>query len=115
MSISGVRPAHVVLAVTIADAIVHYSTAEDVHLVHNKTAYVFGTMVGAPGRLDAWVELSPDGVNYNILGVVQNIAATGALTFPWIAHSSFMRVAVQAPVWAAGSWVVSVQFEGLST
>jgi len=115
MSISGIRPAHVVLTATIADVIVHYSTAEDVSLVQEKTAYIFGVMAGAPGRLDAWVELSPDGVNYAMLGVVQNIVATGALIFPWTAHSTFMRVGVQTPLWAAGSWVVSIQFEGLST
>ena len=101
-----------VLAVAIADAVVHYSSAVLTRVLQEKTAYVFAVIAGAPGRLDAWVEISPDEITYVRLGAVQNLVATGQLVFPWTTHSSWMRIAVQAPLWAAGSWTVTAQFEG---
>ena len=107
-------PQTLINLLVIADAAVHYSVAVDIVWVQEKTGYVFGVMAAAPGRLDAWVEVSPDGTNYTRLGAVQNIVATGSLIFPWTTHSTWMRMGVQAPLWAAGSWTVNVIFEGKS-
>lgn len=110
------RPPYSILSATIADALVHYSSVMSLQAIQEKIVYLYGTIAGAPGRLDAWIEIAPlnAAASYVRLGAVQNIVASGALIFPWTAHSTFARVAVQAPLWAAGSWVVTAQFEGKS-
>lgn len=99
---------------TIADALQHISLSLNAVYLQEKIAYVYATMVGAPGRLDAWVEVAPTDVatSYVRLGAVQSLVATGNVVLPWTAHSAFARVILQAPLLAAGAWVVVVLFEG---
>ena len=98
---------------TIADALQHYSQALPVGALQEKQANVIATMVAAPGPLNCWVEISSTGLagSWVPLGIASVLVATGGLALPWTAHSSFARIGIQAPLWAAGSWIVVVTFE----
>jgi len=97
----------------IADAAIHYSNALEVWSLQEKEAEVVAVMVAAPGPLNIWVEISAWGLpgTWVPLGIPAVLVATGGVPLPWQVHSEYARIGVQAPVWAAGAWAVTVSFQ----
>jgi len=98
---------------TIADTAQHASQALPVWPLQEKQASVIAIMAGAPGPLNCWVEISSSGLpgTWVLPGAIATLVASGGLPLAWTVHSSYARVVMQAPAWAAGSWTVVVTFE----
>lgn len=106
-----VMPAAGVGTEVVNDAVVHRGLAATVFDYQEKLIFVVCTITGAPGNLQLWVELSLDGVNYAMLGVATNVAATNNVVMPWTSNSVFARLACQclgagpAAFWSVQAWL----------
>jgi len=100
-------------AEVVADALVHTSLSFPVDSLQEKTVYILATNAGA-AALNVQVELAPADIAaaYAPVGAVTILAVTGNVLIPWTIHSSFARVTVQCPAWAAGFWALQVVTEG---
>ena len=120
----------------ILDALEHTSLEFDVTYLQEKNIQIVATEVGfgAPGPLNAWIELSPvlsttstwywaaigggGGLIAPTAPVVivgTGVAATliHAFMLPWTIHSVYARLVVQTPIpAAAAAWAVQAVFVG---
>ena len=100
------------------DAVVHYSKEIPLWSIQEKTIQIYGIIAfGVPGPLNCWIEVAPYplalGALYTMLGVPVALAATGSITIPWVAHSEYARLVVQAPgAGAAAIWTAFAMFSG---
>jgi len=82
--------------------------------LQEKQANVIAAMVGAPGPLNCWVEISSTGVagTWAMVGVPSVLAAAGNIVLAWTVHSEYARIVLQAPALVApNAWVATVIFE----
>lgn len=102
------------------------SAGEDIHVLQEKTYIVYALSAGAPGNLNAWIDIHPDpagtllaglaALPWAQLGAVQVLAAAvgvQTLVFPFTGHVEFSRIALQAPGAGVGAtWTVTVVLMG---
>jgi len=98
----------------VADAVEHVSVSFPVDSLQEKTVQIYAVLAVAAAPLSVWIEVAPADVAaaYVILGAPAVLAVTGDAVLQWTTHSSFARVVVQCPAWAAGMWVCQVTMEG---